>query len=193
MSGGRAPVILYVLLGAFLGGAAVQYWIVTANVAGPTGAQTLPLGGEVTTVQQAVDRLNTLVPSQSHTMADVGDHWANLWFAAQAQNWPLAQFMFAEARQHIRWTVAIRPVRQLEGKPVDIKGIWDGLEPSTFAAVEIAISTEDKAEFEKEYRVALESCYACHKASGLPFLRPQIPTAPSSTMINFDPKAEWPQ
>jgi hypothetical protein len=32
-----------------------------------------------------------------------------------------------------------------------------------------------------------------HKAAGLPHLRPAIPTAPSTTMINFDPKAQWPQ
>ena len=29
------------------------------------------------------------LPDQSHAMADVGYHFANLWFAADKQNWPL--------------------------------------------------------------------------------------------------------
>src|SRR5262245_43772091 len=34
-----------------------------------------------------VERLKTLVPSQSHTMQDVAFHWTNLWFAGQQGNW----------------------------------------------------------------------------------------------------------
>ena len=34
-----------------------------------------------------VERLKTLVPSQSHSMADVGFHWTNLWFAGEQKNW----------------------------------------------------------------------------------------------------------
>jgi transketolase len=33
-----------------------------------------------------VERLKTLVPSQSHGMADVGYHWTNLWFAGEQKN-----------------------------------------------------------------------------------------------------------
>ena len=43
------------------------------------------------------------------------------------------------------------------------------------------------------YKTMLESCYACHKASSKPYLRPMVPTAPASTLINFDPNATWPQ
>jgi hypothetical protein len=135
-----------------------------------------------------------LVPSQSHAMVDVGMHWANLWFAAKANNWPLARFMFAEARQHMTWTVLIRPVRRgPNGEPFNVKGMWDALGPTSFASVDIAIDQEDQAGFETEYRRALEACYACHKAAGLPFLRPRVPTVPSEEILNFDPNAEWPQ
>ena len=36
-----------------------------------------------------VKALEDLIPSQSHMMADVGDHFSNLWFAGRAENWPL--------------------------------------------------------------------------------------------------------
>ena len=64
-----------------------------------------------------VERLKTVVPSQSHSMSDVGFHWTNLWFAGQQGNWPLAQFYFDEARQHIQWTIQIRPIRKGSRRP----------------------------------------------------------------------------
>ena len=40
--------------------------------------------------------LEDLVPDQAHIMADVADHFANLWFAGEAENWPLADFYLNE-------------------------------------------------------------------------------------------------
>jgi hypothetical protein len=189
VNAGRGWVIATLLVGAALGGAAADYVFRSRTTANP-GAQ----GVDLQALQADVERLKSLVPTQSHAMVDVGYHWANLWFAAQQLNWPLARFNFNEARQHVRWTVAIRPVRKgPDGQDVNVQSIWDGIEPSSFAAVDIAIDQEDFAEFEKEYRAAVETCYSCHKSVGLPHLRPAIPTAPATTVINFDPKAVWPQ
>ena len=47
--------------------------------------------------------------------------------------------------------------------------------------------------FEKSYRFLLEGCYACHKAAGLPYLRPRYPTPPIVSIMNFDPNANWPK
>jgi hypothetical protein len=137
-----------------------------------------------------IDRLKTLVPSQSHSMADVGFHWTNLWFAGEQKNWPLAQFYFDEARQHIQWTIRIRPIRKdPEGRDVDLPAIFQAVDSSTFAAVKIAIERQDRAQFESAYRQALDGCYSCHKSSGKPYLRPIVPTAPAQTIIDFSPDA----
>jgi hypothetical protein len=89
--------------------------------------------------------------------------------------------------------VLIRPVRRgPNGEDVDVKAMWEALEPTTFAAVDISIDQADFAEFEKEYRGATESCHTCHTASGLPHLRPQIPTEAATPILNFDPQATWP-
>jgi len=132
--------------------------------------------------------------SASVAMADVGFHWSNLWFAGQSGNWPLAGYYFSEARNHIRWLTRINPMpKGPDGMPVDVKGIFDGIDTSTLAAVKAAIDKKDGKEFETAYRGALESCYQCHKAVGRPYLRPMIPKALPQTIINLDARANWPQ
>jgi hypothetical protein len=173
------------VLGAVIGGMAVEYWLVKHGVEAPAAQSQAPVAGSVA---DDVAQLKKISPVQSHTMNDVGYHWANLWFAAEKKNWPLAMYFFREARQAIRWTVLIRPVRQLPGGgTVDIKGMFDALDPSAFAAVQIALEDQDTAAFESSYKQALTACHSCHTSSGLPFLQPKVPTAPLSTILNFDP------
>jgi hypothetical protein len=175
-------------LGAVIGGAIVQYWFNKKSMA---EVQTVKASSDLS---EEVARLNSLVPSQSHTMADVGYHWAALWFAAGKKNWPLARFFFDEARQHVRWTVAIRPIRtNPDGSSINIKSLFTAIDISSFAAVQLAIEDKNIAEFETAYKQALEGCYMCHKASGKPYLRPMIPSAPPQTIINYDPNAKWPE
>ena len=120
-------------------------------------------------------------------MRDVGFHWENLWFAGQKRNWPLANYYFHEARQAVRWTVLIRPVRQLPGGgTVDIKGQFAAIDPTAFNDVMLAIEDQDSAAFDKTYKDALAACQSCHAAAGLPFLRPVVPTTPPSTLLSFD-------
>ncbi len=181
-------------VGALVGGAAVG----TGSDARSTTAQ--PAAGAAAVKSAAtgdvdadVARLKTLVPSQSHTMADVGYHWSGLWFAGQQGNWPLAQFYFDETRQHITWTINIRPVRKdPDGNDVNLKGIFDAVDTGAFADVKRTIEQKDRAAFAAAYKASLEACYSCHKSSGKPYLRPRIPTRPPQTLINDDPKATWP-
>ena len=143
---------------------------------------------------EEVARLKTLVPSNSHIMMDVQFHWMNLWFAARKRNWPLAQYFFNESRNHIRWLIQKSPTtRGPDGKDVDLQGIFDGIDTSSLAAVKTAIENKDSVQFAAAYKTMLESCYACHKSAGRPYLRPVLPQATSQSMINFDPAAAWPQ
>jgi hypothetical protein len=189
---GALILLVIVAVGGIFGGALVEWY--RDRGAGTVDVSTSAQGAKPAGYASDIDRLKDLVPSQSHTMADVGYHWSNLWFAAKDKNWPLAKFYFGEARQHIRWTIAIRPVRKgPDGKDVNIKGIYDAIEPSALASVQLAIEDQNTPEFEKTYREALEACYSCHKAAGLPFLRPMVPTTPPQAIINPDPNAKWPE
>jgi len=127
-------------------------------------------------------------------MMDVGFHMANMWFAGQAQNWPLARFYFNETRQHIRWSIRVRQSRKdADGRPVDLKSIFDAIDTSTFETLKATIDQNDGAAFRGAYERTLESCYSCHKAAGLPFLRPMVPTMGPQPIINLDPHAQWPE
>jgi len=176
--------------GAMIGAAAVESWHRTT--AAPPANSTR--NAEISALVIEIARLKELVPTQSHAMADVGYHWANLWFAAAARNWPLATFYFDEARYHVMWTIMIRPVRKdADGQPVDLKALFEGIDKGVLSTVSQAIATKDHPAFVIAYKQALEACYSCHKASGKPYLRPTIPHAPGEPPINFDGAAALPQ
>jgi hypothetical protein len=188
----QLTVLLLLCIGAAIGAGAVQYWHATSSAA--VAQVDSHVTDEMASMRSEILRLRELVPSQSHAMADVSYQWSNLWFAGQQKNWPLATFYFNETRSHILWTIRIRPIRKDDaGKDVDLKAIFDGIDSSSFAAVKDAIAQKDSAKFSAAYKVALESCYSCHKTSSKPFLRPMIPQTPPQSIINYSADAQWPQ
>jgi hypothetical protein len=149
---------------------------------------------DIAALKADVQMLKDKAPSASVAMADVSFHWSNLWFAGQNKNWPLANYYYSEARNHVRWLIRINPTpKGPDGKPVDLKAIFDAIDTSTFAAVKAAIDKNDSAQFPVVYKAALESCYSCHKSVGRPYLRPQIPKTVPQTIVNLDPDSTWPQ
>jgi hypothetical protein len=134
------------------------------------------------------------VPDQSHAMSDVAFQFANLWFAGEKENWPLADFFFSETKSHLAWAVRIIPKRKDNaGKEIDLVAILQSLENSPLKQLGAAIKSRDKSSFENAYRFTIEGCYACHKAADKPYLHPQIPPSPPNSIINFDPKPDWPK
>lgn len=149
---------------------------------------------DLVALQAEVTRLKGVVPSASVAMADVGFHFTNLWFAGQRGNWPLANYYFSEARNHVRWLVRITPMpKGPNGDLIDLQGIFDGIDTSAFKDVKDAIDAKDGQRFPIVYRQALEACYSCHKSVGRPYLRPQVPETLPQPIINLDPGAEWPK
>jgi hypothetical protein len=149
---------------------------------------------ELDTLRADVEMLKGKAPDQAHAMQDVGYHFANLWFAGQARNWPLAAFYNQEVLSHLKWAVRIIPVRKDNaGQDVKLGEILEAFENAPWTQLNDAIGAEDSAAFDRAYRFALESCYACHKASDKPFIRPQMPEQPETPIINFDPAAQWPR
>ena len=147
----------------------------SANDAAPVDPQTLP------------GRL----PDKAHVMTDVGYHFANLWFAADHQNWLLAQYYLDETRAHLQWAVRIKPVRKTKsGADVDLKAILEAVDNTLLAGIDKTIQNKDAAAFKTAYRETTVGCYACHTACEKPFLRVQVPESPGATIISFDTPAE---
>ncbi|HLJ23201.1 MAG TPA: hypothetical protein VKT71_03775 [Candidatus Acidoferrales bacterium] len=176
-------------LGALLGGLLVSSWSrheVLAQQAAPQASSA--------TLAADVAHLKDLIPPHSHPMVEVGMFAANLWFAGQKRNWPLAGYYLNEARNRIRWEVQLNPgPKGADGNPVDMQAIFDGIDNGTLPRVRKAIEAKDGKEFEAAYRSMLEDCYSCHKAALRPYLRPMVPVSGAQPIINLDPAATWPQ
>jgi hypothetical protein len=108
---------------------------------------------DLAAMQADIAHLKEVVPSQSHAMTDVGYQFANLWFAGKQKNWPLADFFLNESRQHITWTIRMRPVRKdTEGNPVDLKAIFDTISNGPLKALTQSIQDKNDAEFADSYK-----------------------------------------
>ena len=94
---------------------------------------------QIAALRAEIDQLKGKVPDQSHAMSDVGYHFANLWFAGEKKNWPLAKFYLDETRSHLNWAVRIIPVRKTRAGDLELKGILDAID-NTFLS-EIANSS----------------------------------------------------
>src|SRR5713226_8862706 len=176
--------VLLVAMGALLM-AGVTAWVGANQVA----AQESSHEAEIAKLRAELEQLKARLPDQSHVMKDVGYHFANLWFAAQARNWPLATFYMDETRSHLRWAVRVIPVRRTSGGELDLRPILDGLERTLFADLRKALDQQDARGFPDLYQRALVGCYSCHQAAEKPYLRPRIPDQPEARIIDFDPNS----
>jgi len=131
--------------------------------------------------------LNDRLPDQSHAMQDAGYHFENLWFAGDKQNWPLASYYLRKTQSYLELAVRIKPVRKTKAGEVDLKGILDAVNNGLLAHVDQAITNNDVAAFRAAYRQTIEGCNACHTACERSYIRLQVPNAPGTTIIHFDP------
>ncbi len=150
-----------------------------------------------TTVQRLEERINdlsALLPGQGAVMSLVGYYFGNLWFAINAENWPLAEFYLHECRETLERAVAIKPIRQdLTGLDVDLVGMAEALDHTQFTQMGEAIQAMDKAGSISMYRETMIVCYSCHMSTGKPFLNVRIPAMLSSISIEFYPSAPPPK
>jgi hypothetical protein len=169
--------------------------ILAATVAGCDGSAPAAATQQTSRdeLEARIKALEALIPDQAHIMADVGDHFTNLWFAGTAENWPLADFYLGETKSHLRWAVRRIPIRKdNRGQDINLANILEAFENSQLTQLKRTIDGKDSGGFQKVYKESLTVCYSCHTAADKPYLRPQIPVEPETRIINFDPKARWP-
>ena len=161
--------------------------IASIAMAGAAAAQQAPAASDDPAALRAeIERLKSIVPGQATAMTQVAYNFNNLWFAAHAENWPLAQFYASETRVRLRWALRITPVRKISTGDLELQPFLDALEKGPLAKVGEAITAKNVREPETAYRATLESCHACHTASEKAYLELQVPTAPAEPLIRFD-------
>jgi hypothetical protein len=155
-----------------------------ARAAEPTAPPTPPT---LESLQEEVARLRSIMPGQAFAMTQVAYNFSNLWFAAQAENWPLAQFYLNETRVRLRWAIRITPVRKVGEREVELTPIATALESNQLAAIEKTLAARDNAGFVASYTAMMHGCQGCHEAADKPYLQLQIPAVPAEPMIRFAP------
>lgn len=177
-----------VIFGAVLGGGLVAAWD-----KGSAFAQQKEGTAAAGTLQEQLAHLQEIVPPASHPMVEAAMFAANVWFAGQKKNWPLANYYLGETRNRIRWEVKLNPSpKGADGKAMDMQSIFDGMDNGSIAALKKSIAAKDSKEFAANYKYLLQDCYSCHKAAGRLYLRPMIPLSGAQPIINLDPNATWP-
>jgi hypothetical protein len=63
-----------------------------------------------------------------------------------------------------------------------------GIEQTSLTELREAVGRKNKDAFGVAYRKMIDSCHGCHTAAEKPYLRPHIPEAPASRMIDFSPR-----
>jgi hypothetical protein len=162
--------------------------IATAAAADSAPAGLAPTAEDLATLKAENAQLRSLIPSQSHAMMDVAYHFTNLWFAGQHQNWPLAQFYFNEARNHIQWAIRIVPVRKTSGGEFHLQEMFDGFDSGLLADLKKQIAAKNRTQFNAAYRAALGGCNACHIAAEKPYLHIVVPDRPEVHIVDFAPE-----
>jgi hypothetical protein len=140
-----------------------------------------PATNEIAVLRADIERLKGMVPDQSHAMKDVAYHFANLWFAGEKKNWPLAEFYWSESR-----SIPVR--KDPKGNEIRLAEILDPIEKTALEDVHKAINEKNNEKFANTYKQMLESCYACHLAVGKPFLKLQVPNQPEAPIVRFEPE-----
>jgi hypothetical protein len=177
------------MMGMVLGGLFVAAWEHSSAMAQQNQAPVTQA-----TLVADVTRLREITPPNSHPMVDVGMFAANLWFAGEKRNWPLANYYLGELRNRIRWEVRLNPSpKGADGTPVDMANTFDGIDKGSMTRLKMTIDMKDSKEFATQYKMLLEDCYSCHKNAGRAYLRPMVPVSGPQPILNLDPGASWPQ
>ena len=157
------------------------------TIAGASAQQAPAASDDPAALRAEIERLKSIVPGQATAMTQVAYNFNNLWFAAHAENWPLAQFYANETRTRLRWALRITPVRKISTGDLELQPFLDTLEKGPLAKIGEAVTAKNVRELEAAYRATLEACHACHVASEKPYLALQVPTAPAEPLIRFTP------
>lgn len=125
-----------------------------------------------------------LVPGLHQQMVDLQARHATLWFAGEAENWPLVEYLIHEVEELMGDIEATNP--EYDGVPVA-----DLLGEMTIPAIESmeeAMASDDPDGFRAAYDQLTAACNGCHVASDRGAIVIQRPTQPPLTNLRFPPQ-----
>jgi hypothetical protein len=125
--------------------------------------------------EEALPRLGDIM------LANQARH-AKLWFAGQAENWPLASYELDELEEGFEEVVEYHPTH--EESPVSLAETLPPLMKQPIADLRSAIGAQSPSKFAPAFDSLTRACNACHQATNYSF---NVITRPASNwFVNQD-------
>lgn len=151
-------------------------------VAGACQSETDPVSRDELE-QVAADLEARFSPGLHTLMGEVGRRHATLWFAGEAENWALADYMLHELEELVDEIETLHP--EYDGVPVaDLLG---EMTHPALQTLEGSVDQADPAAFEAAFGELTAACNGCHIAADRAAIRVRRPTSPPITNLDFDP------
>jgi hypothetical protein len=116
-----------------------------------------------------LDDMATIQPGLARLMPEVGMRTWKLYYAAKAENWPMAKFQYKEIRGLMELGAFMRP-KHADALNQFIEENWKPLEA--------AIKDKSFAAFEEAFNKAIEAANAYHELKEKPYIHWKLPDVP---------------
>jgi hypothetical protein len=116
-----------------------------------------------------LDEMAVVQPGLARLMPEVGARTWKLFYAAKAENWPMAKFQYKEIIGLMELGAFMRPKHQ-EALEQFLAENWKPLEQ--------AIEKKDFAAFEAAFHSAIDMANAYHELKDKPYIRWKLPDQP---------------
>jgi hypothetical protein len=125
-----------------------------------------------TNVDQRLKRLETAPLGVGNLMLEIQLHFAKLYYAAEARNWDLAAYERNQLEECVEKVAVLRPVEN----DVKLEEIIGNMKKTSLITLKDAIDVKERGLFRDSYRDTMNTCNACHQATGRPFIAIVVPT-----------------
>jgi hypothetical protein len=122
-------------------------------------------------------------PGLHAMMHDLGIRHASLWFAGDAANWELADYMIHELEEVVERIEEVHPTYD----DVPVATMLREMTHPRIEEIEAALDAEDPAAFATAFDALTQACNQCHAAAGRAAIVIQRPTAPPLTNLRYEP------
>ena len=127
-------------------------------------------------LESRVKALAEIQPGLGVVMHEMGYRFANTYWAANGGNWGLAQYQLKELLEAQEVGEVTRPERA---------PMLKANEEAYLVPLAEAIKKEDINQFNRRFTAAVNSCNACHTASGFEFIRFRVPKLSNQEFLDF--------
>ena len=126
----------------------------------------------------SLDDMATIQPGLARIMPEIGARTWKLYYAAKAENWPMAKFQYKEIIGLFELGAFMRPKHE-EAINKYLEEDWSRLE--------VPIKEQNFAAFEQAFHHCVDMANAYHELKDKPYIRWKLPDAPPPD-LDFAPR-----